>query len=111
VNVKSLRRNLVVRDARRRSRFTRKAFGAVEIPQESGAPTRATDVRGDRHREGRVYLNDDSGMVYSLPLRRRAQRLPCICLWKTLTPAYERAVAAGCKVIYGAFGDQFWGDR
>jgi len=37
--------------------------------------------------EGRVYLNDEfPEWVYSLRWRRRAQRLPCICLWHADPP-------------------------
>jgi len=87
VNVKSVTPHLVVRDAAEAIAFYQKAFGAVEIrksPTPDGEKLMFAEIAIG---EGRVYLNDEfRNGVYSLRWRRRARRLPCICLWTTLTP-------------------------
>ena len=61
--------------------------------------------------EGRVYLNDEfpEWGVFS-PLEKKGTAVTMHLLVDNADPAYERAVAAGCKVIM-ELGDQFWGDR
>ncbi len=103
--------HLVVRDAAEAISFYEKAFGAVEIRRSMAPDGEKVMFAEVAIGNGRFYLNDEfpDWGVYS-PLERKGTAVTMHLQADVADPIYERAVAAGCKVVM-ELADQFWGDR
>ncbi len=109
--IHSITPHLVVRDAAEAIWFYREAFGAVEIRKSMSPDGQKIMFAELEMGKGRFYLNDEfpDWGVHS-PLERKGSAVTMHLSVDEAEPIYERAVAAGCKVIM-ELADQFWGDR
>ena len=103
--------HLVVRGAAEAIAFYEKAFGAVEArksPTPDGEKIMFAELEIGG---GRFYLNDEfpDWGVFS-PLEQKGTAVTMHLLVEDADSVYNRAVAAGCKVVM-ELADQFWGDR
>jgi uncharacterized glyoxalase superfamily protein PhnB len=102
---------LVVRDAERTIAFYRKAFGAEEVSRIAGP-----DGKGVGHAEIRVgdtplMLSDENPAWGTKSAATLGGSPISLHIYVADTDAaFQRAVAAGCKVVMPP-ADMFWGDR
>jgi len=104
--------HLVVRDAARAIDFYGKAFGALEVcrmpgPGGQGVIHAEVTIHGSR-----LMLGDEMPMMeYWLSPHAHSGTTVALHLYvEDCDAVFERAVAAGCQVVFPCM-DTFWGDR
>lgn len=106
----SLTPHLIVKGAAGYSDFLKKAFGAVEIRRSPGPGGKLMHVQmqiGD----SMLMFNDDFSEEFHMPPLAEGNLPTILHLYvPDVDATFERAVAAGCKVLMPV-ADQFWGDR
>jgi len=104
---------LVVRDAARAIEFYRDAFGAEEIAERFTGPSGELIHAEVRIGDSVVMLTDEAGNGAPAKSPQSLDNVVSAIMatyWPDVDAAWQRAVAAGAKVVY-ELADQFYGER
>ncbi|HTP31545.1 MAG TPA: VOC family protein [Candidatus Acidoferrales bacterium] len=106
----SLTVHLAVNGAAAYADFLKRAFGAEEISRSPGPGGKLMHVQV-RVGDSMLMFADDFGAEFGMPPLAQGRMPYHMHLYvPDADAAWERAVAAGCKITM-PIADQFWGDR